>query len=647
MLPLAVLAQPGPETAALPASPGAVTAPTASTTPVRRELLRDFFDSLSDIALTLNRLTAYRRFGERREVDLAPRTVLSLDELQPSLLSNPAGRPFVTTSAVQALQVDTDHERWSASAAYERGEGTRRVRLGGIWETGLNSSAYVRTNDLRSELAEVPGDPIVGLRRRDVEVGLRWQDTAAAGTRWQAEAGLRHATLDPSAPGFQAPEGSADYLVARGEVASARWSGLSLNAALSQRLRSGSHDPDVDGGRAEAGLQWRLGPGHPLPFLPEGTRVAWREAARLSLLSDDDSLTRRAAYRRNVALEVPDGSPNGATYAHWRQHSLASDDDTEFLLGWRHGWRWPDVWPIETRVEQVWPVNGPNALRATQLGARTWRDQFPYRTITADANTVHTSLANSTYARTQLIQRLADDWLGTVQLSGAHAAPQGEADAATTTQKVAVAVAWRESGARALHLLSRISREHREVEPQYHDASVGERRAWLWMGHASYVIDPESTASLRLARRAVRDQSPGEVPARGSTLWLARWTERVSGTRWSLSGHVAQRRDDVDGQQIGAGVEIGWQLSSRLALALGYNPRGFSDNDLTLDERPQHGVVLRLRFTIESVLGRWLDAGRSSTSASARRGLGDLSRREPTRNAWAADGVEASSPFLF
>ena len=42
-------------------------------------------------------------------------------------------------------------------------------------------------------------------------------------------------------------------------------------------------------------------------------------------------------------------------------------------------------------------------------------------------------------------------------------------------------------------------------------------------------------------------------------------------------------------------------------LAVGYNPRDMSDNELAIDDRLGKGFTLRLRFSIESALARWLD----------------------------------------
>ena len=42
-------------------------------------------------------------------------------------------------------------------------------------------------------------------------------------------------------------------------------------------------------------------------------------------------------------------------------------------------------------------------------------------------------------------------------------------------------------------------------------------------------------------------------------------------------------------------------------LAVGYNPRGFRDHEIEVDERLKQGPTLRLRFSIEAALARWLD----------------------------------------
>ena len=44
-----------------------------------------------------------------------------------------------------------------------------------------------------------------------------------------------------------------------------------------------------------------------------------------------------------------------------------------------------------------------------------------------------------------------------------------------------------------------------------------------------------------------------------------------------------------------------------VVLAVGYNPRGMNDNELAIDDRLGKGFTLRLRFSIESALARWLD----------------------------------------
>ncbi|MEO8299472.1 MAG: hypothetical protein ABI574_16870 [Burkholderiales bacterium] len=590
----------------------------------RREMLRDFFDSLSDVALTLNRLQVYQRNGQRREVDLRDDTLLWLDETRPSLLSNPRGTPFSASRAGRALGLTTDREHWRLGALYERRDDIHRVGVDAAWRISERWQLVGSSSDVRSTLAEVPGDPVTGLRRQDREVGLQWQGGVAGGLRLRSTLTVRDSELQPSLATAQAPAGRADFLFWRNQIELPRWPGLSVGATLAQPLRSQDGlAPELRTGRAELGAEWRLGPGHPLSGLPEGSRLAWREAPRLGLLSDDEALTRMAAYKRSIALEVPDGSPGGAVYAQLRQHSLASAEDAQALFGWRHGWRPSGKWGLESRVEQALPLQGPNPIRATQVGGRTWYSDFPRRSVTADATAVTGTKADSVYAGAQLTERLADDWLSAWQLSGSRAQPHGEPEAGVGELKASAALGWREPSQRALHLLGRLAWSARDVSPAYADPLTGHRHAWIWLGHAGLLVDDENTATLRLSRRLEHDALINSPDPRTSRIALARWTRTLAGTRWSLSGHVADRRDSRDGHAWGFGAEIGWRLSSRLDLALGINPRGFSDNELTLDERPSRGVVLRLRFNVEKVLDRWLDAGRSDGANRPSAGWGD------------------------
>ena len=118
------------------------------------------------------------------------------------------------------------------------------------------------------------------------------------------------------------------------------------------------------------------------------------------------------------------------------------------------------------------------------------------------------------------------------------------------------------------------------------------------------------------------DPASGAVALRRTDVWISRWTweqSRTGDARWSLSGHVAGREDSLEGRALGYGAEIGYRISSKATVTLGYNPRGWSDNEITVEERPRQGVTVRLRFAIEGALSRWLDAGRDDAGLRAGR----------------------------
>jgi hypothetical protein len=112
--------------------------------------------------------------------------------------------------------------------------------------------------------------------------------------------------------------------------------------------------------------------------------------------------------------------------------------------------------------------------------------------------------------------------------------------------------------------------------------------------------------SLRISRRWDYDDGIQGGALRTTDLVVARATHDLRG-RWTVSAHAASRRDSFAPRQNGLGAELGFKLSKRVALALGYNLRGIDDSELAIDDRLAKGVTLRLQFSIEAALARWLD----------------------------------------
>ncbi|MEY4754430.1 MAG: hypothetical protein RJA44_2105 [Pseudomonadota bacterium] len=623
-----------PDPAALPPT-GAGTPATAAPEPVR-ERPREFLDSLSDNALAADPRQIYRQNGRRREVDLGHDLVAALDERSPQVLSATNGSTGSSGRPGRMLGLSWRQPTARADLWVEKGDNDRLWRLSGGVPLGDTLWLEAGTRDLRSQIDDWSGTPPTPLRRLDRQFGLSWQ-----GEQHDSSLMLRRSVLSPDLPSTQAPALGGNRLQWQGRWFDPAWPGVELTAHLSQTLSRRSDNPELDGARAEIGLSRQSGPQGWWP----GARLYGSVAPHSSLLGQDDALTLGAAWQRRVGLELPYGVPveggtaaapetggsqpwisatapgslglGGALYSERREHSLADADDRLWLLGGRQRWRMPVRWTLQTRVEQIAPQGGTSPKRALQLAEELAYRDFPRRSSSIDLNLIDADSGDSAYLSLQQTERLADDWLGALRLTATRRQPHAQPAGGVSEAKIAWAVGWREPQERRLHLLARYTLALREYRPEYRDPAATDRRAHILLSHLGYLIDPRSTATLRLARRLDHDDAVIAPWWRRTDMVLGRLSVEGEG-RWSLSAHLAQRQDSLDGTQRSWGAELGLRLSSKAVLALGYNPRGFSDSELAVDEKPDQGWTLRLRFTIEGAIGRWLDAGRSRPLAQRR-----------------------------
>jgi hypothetical protein len=594
-----------------------------------RERPREFLDSLSETALTSDKQAIYRSNGKRREVDLGDGLVAAFDEREGSALSSASGAPDTAGQPARMIGLALQRPAGSADLWYERGGDYRLWRIDGRVRLGQDWALTAGSRSLTSDIDDWTDLSSIALLRRDHTLGLRWH---APGSVWSNEFGLRRSQLAPEPVSALAPEGAANLLYWRSHWHDEQQPGLSLSAQLTGPVGGRSELADLDRPGLTLGASQRLGPASWWP----GALLSWQEAMPAALLAQDDALTRNAVWRRTIGLELPYGparapaaaegvsvaageavagqvsglGTGGALYTQWRQHSLLDAADRQWVLGWRQGWPVAPDWSFETRIEQVVPVGGSSPKRSLQLGERLAYRKFPYRSYAIDATVVNADTNDSAYLSFSQTERLADDWLGLARLNVSRKQPHGLPQAGTSDAKLSFAAGWREPEARNLHILARYILAWREVDPDFHDPTSTDRVAHVVQGHLGYRAGPLSWV-LRLGRRLDYDELYGPAVPRRTDMVLGRLIVNDA-ARVSWSAHVAQRIDSVDGKTFGYGAEAGLRLSRLVVLALGYNPRGFADNELSVDEKPRQGWTLRLRFSIEGAIGRWLDAGRST-----------------------------------
>jgi hypothetical protein len=127
--------------------------------------------------------------------------------------------------------------------------------------------------------------------------------------------------------------------------------------------------------------------------------------------------------------------------------------------------------------------------------------------------------------------------------------------------------------------------------------------------HADYHPSRPWWLTGRLAGKRVNERFVGGVRD-DYTAWLTggRITWDVS-ERWDLGlqHHLLWSRQG-DARQSSLGVEAGYLVQSNLWVSVGFNVRGFSDDELQGSTYTREGAYVRLRFKFDETLFRGDDA---------------------------------------
>jgi hypothetical protein len=570
--------------------PAAHAQPTPAVPPPERETPREFLDSLADNALAPDPKQLYRRNGARREVDLGGGASASLDERPPTRIDSAVPLPGQAGAPSRVLGLSLRRPGLFGDAGYSRSSTVRDTAASLQWQLAPSLQLRTDVHDQRSRLSDIDA------RRRDIGAALRWSLAPGA---W-VDAGVHRATIEPDSGAATGSRGDENFWRGRAQWEPARTPGLRLSA---QAERAITRPPgELGAGRLEFGADYTLQADNALSPSLAGARLVWREALRLGLLSEGQALDARAAYRRTLGVELPDGSRDGTVYGQWRQRSVADDADAVLVLGWRHSWLPAPRWLVQGHVEQATPLAGPSPVRSVAVGARVLRNAFPANSFAADLEVVNSDRDDSLYADAKYTFRWSENVLAALRGELTRVQPHAGAQAGTSSYKTALALGWREPDARLLAVLGRWTLTGTKLDA----GPPADRRAHIVLGGANLDLGDGHSVSGRYTQRWERDETQPTDGTRMTRMALARWVHEL-GPLWSVSAHAARRQDDREGDANGAGAELGLRLSRKAVLALGYNPRGFSDRELEVDERLQKGLTLRLRFSIDGALGRWLD----------------------------------------
>ncbi len=550
---------------------------------------QEFLDELLIDALGPNPERRYRVFGQRKTVDLGKRWTLALDERQTGRLNYAgtgipaAGQPARTWEVLH----DGRRSQWRF---YNQLDGSGREN-GGSLVTTLAPGWSIHTQGRRLN------DDTVGVVRTDAQTGVRF----GSHELW-VEGFARHARLEDSElrEDWNDPQPRANFagVQTQWEALPGLTFGAQHQRAIQPDLAPG--DERLADARTEFGTDYRPGGRW------SGSRVYWREATRLSLLSSA-GVEERTTYKRVVGAEVPEGSPDGLVYAQVRQQSLVDDRDALLVLGWRHTTDLAPQWRAQSLIESGIPIGGENAVKSNTYDLRVANNAFPNHVLLTEVQAVRTPVKNSAFASVDYTQRLTRNSLFVTRVSATGVRPNERPDEVPVNSgDLTVGWGWQEPDERRFSTFWRYTGLGRNalvegvVQP-----GVADRRAHIGSAEAHWQHSDQSNLLLRVARRHDRDDSFNAAELRTTTLAVLRPTHQLA-QRWRLSVHAARLTDSHRPAQTSYGAELSLQMNRKIVLALGYNPRGFDDSELAGDERLGKGVKLRLYIPTEATLTHWL-----------------------------------------
>jgi hypothetical protein len=591
----------------VPSPAEAASAPEATPTdntlgaiPARIETTLDswqaFLDDLLLDALGPNPERRYRVFGQRKTVDLGKRWTLALDERQTGRLTNAgtgipsAGQPARTWEILH--DGNTSDLRF-----YNQLDGSGRENGGSI-VTHIAPGWALNTHGLKLH------DDMIGVVRTDAQTGLR----VGSSELW-VEGFARHARLQDNdrRQNWNDPEPRANFagVQTQWEALPGLTFGAQHQRAIKPDMLPG--DERLSGPRTEFGSDYRPGGSW------SGSRVYWREATQLDLLSSA-GVEERTTYKRVIGAEVPEGSPDGLVYAQVRQQSLIDDRDALLVLGWRHTNDFAPQWRAQTLIETGIPIGGENAVKSNMFDVRVTKNAFPRHVLHTEVQAVRTPVRNSAFGSIDYTQRLTQNSLLVARSSVTGTRPHDIPDeVAVNSGSVTLGWGWQEPEERLLSTFWNYTGLGRNAVPDgVVQPGVADRRAHIAAGEVTWQQSPRLTLLLRGARRWDRDESFNDAQLRTTNLVVLRPTQQLA-ERWRMSVHVARLNDSALPAQRGYGTELSVQLNRRIVLSLGYNFRGVDDGELAGDERLSKGATLRLRIPTEATLTRWLKPSASAT----------------------------------
>lgn len=295
---------------------------------------------------------------------------------------------------------------------------------------------------------------------------------------------------------------------------------------------------------------------------------------------------------------------DGSVYSEYRLRDTGSGEDVQAALGLRNGWMIRPGLRLVTNVERLTSTDGSAKAAGLGLeytGSELWKGSGRVEWRQDDNNTNHLVTLG-------LARKLDRDWTLLARDYFNQVKPRTASGTDTRQNRFQIGFAYRPVDNNRFDALGTI-----EVRNEYSGGTdVLDRDVRIASLRANYHPSRPWWVSGRVAHKRVDELLAGTVrDAYSASLLGARVTYDIT-NRWTVGGLFSVLRGTGGGRQYAYGVEVGYVLMDNLWATLGYNWRGFSDQDIS-SEYTNRGWVLGLRYKFDEDLFRGKDANVNRT----------------------------------
>lgn len=284
---------------------------------------------------------------------------------------------------------------------------------------------------------------------------------------------------------------------------------------------------------------------------------------------------------------------DGSLYSEYRLRDAAAGRDVQAAVGLRNGWRLAEGIRLTTNVERLAATTGDATAAGLGLeytASELWKGsgRLEWREDVNNTNWLFTA---------GLARKLDRDWTLLARDYASLVKPRTAGAADRTQNRFQIGFAWRPVDHNKIDALGlyehkldndRVSLTDSATDIVSLRANYHPSRAWWLSGRYAYKRVNE------LLLGSVNDSYRAQLVG-------SRLTYDVT-NRWSVGGLVSVLQGQGGARQYAYGLEVGYILVDNLYLTLGYNWRGFRDDDLTGSDYTNRGWVLGIRYKFDEDL---------------------------------------------